>query len=370
MKTRNFLKYLMLSIVALFSATAMSQTTGGISVGDPAPEIKYSKWIKGESFDSFDPNKLYVMEFWATWCGPCKMAMPHLTKLQQQYKEQVTFVGVNVWEKIPQGLSYDSSLPEVEKFVKSNDANMGYSIISDNNEQYMSNEWLRAAGQNGIPATFIIKNSKIIWMGHPNSLDSIIPQVIDGSFDMQAFKEESDKRTQKEREQREMIMTLFKPIEEALSVKDYKRAFELMDKMSQERPEFKSTMSVMKFKTLLTKVDELEAIRFAEEALLNERAGSYLILEEVYKVEGLSPETYLWATEKIDNFNEITNPVIIDALATCYAKGGDYANAIRYQEQAVVLAEKALREEEMIGTIMDYTVEEYKNKLTEYKKVK
>lgn len=370
MKTRNFAKYLMLSIVALFSTMAIAQTTGKISVGDPAPEIKYSKWIKGEPFDSFDPQKLYVMEFWATWCGPCKMAMPHLTKLQQQYKEHVTFVGVNVWEKVSKDLPYESSLPEVEKFVKGNDTNMGYSVIADNNEQYMGNKWLRAAGQNGIPATFIIKNNKIIWMGHPNSLDSIIPQVIEGSFDMIAFKEESDKRAQKERDQHEAIMTLFKPIEEALSAKDHKRAFELMDKMSQERSEFKPSLSVMKFRTLLTEVDELEAIKFAEEALVNERSGSYFILQEVYKAEGLSPETYLWATEKVDNISEITNPIITEALATCFAKGGDYVNAVRYQEQAVVLAEKALKEETMVGTIMDYTVEEYKNKLEEYKKSK
>ncbi|HVU64861.1 MAG TPA: TlpA disulfide reductase family protein [Phycisphaerales bacterium] len=63
-------------------------------VGDPAPSLSIEKWIKGEPVTSFEKGKVYVVEFWATWCGPCKASMPHITDLQKQYKGKVTFIGV------------------------------------------------------------------------------------------------------------------------------------------------------------------------------------------------------------------------------------------------------------------------------------
>ncbi|MNN89200.1 hypothetical protein D3C81_2069780 [compost metagenome] len=59
--------------------------------------------------------------------------------------------------------------------------------------------------------------------------------------------------------------------------------------------------------------------------------------------------------------------MILDALATCYAKAGQYAKAVDNQTKALAIAEKALKDGEMVGTVMDYTVEEYKKKLAEYK---
>lgn len=175
--------------------SAFAQNGVTLRIGDPAPELKYSKCIKGQPVTSFDGNQLYILEFWATWCGPCKAAMPHLTELQKQYEGKARFVGVDVWEHHgDESRSYESYLPAVEKFVKGNDANMGYSVVADNNEEFMANHWLKAAGQNGIPATFIIKNKQIIWMGHPMLLDTTLPKIIDGSYNMQAYKVAYEKK--------------------------------------------------------------------------------------------------------------------------------------------------------------------------------
>ena len=59
------------------------------------------KWLKGEPVSAFVGGRVYVVEFWATWCGPCKRAIPHLTGLQQKYRADVTVIGVSVWEPRP-----------------------------------------------------------------------------------------------------------------------------------------------------------------------------------------------------------------------------------------------------------------------------
>ena len=62
--------------------------------GDPAPPLKVSKWLQGEPVKAFEPGKVYVVEFWATWCGPCIAFMPHLAELQAEYKDKsVTVIG-------------------------------------------------------------------------------------------------------------------------------------------------------------------------------------------------------------------------------------------------------------------------------------
>ncbi|HEV3235363.1 MAG TPA: redoxin family protein, partial [Gemmataceae bacterium] len=59
-----------------------------LKVGDPAPPLKVTKWLQGDAVTKFEPGKVYVVEFWATWCAACVGNMPHLAELQARYKDQ------------------------------------------------------------------------------------------------------------------------------------------------------------------------------------------------------------------------------------------------------------------------------------------
>jgi thiol-disulfide isomerase/thioredoxin len=72
----------------------------GLGVGDPAPKIEVKEFVKGDAVKDFEKGKIYVVEFWATWCGPCRVSIPHLTELQKKNKD-VVFIGVSVWEQDP-----------------------------------------------------------------------------------------------------------------------------------------------------------------------------------------------------------------------------------------------------------------------------
>lgn len=347
---------------------ASGQSSNKLTIGDTAPALKYSKWIKGSPIKSFEGNQLYILEFWATWCGPCKAAMPHITKLQEEYKDKATFIGVGVWEKVPNDKPYESSLPDVVKYVKGNDANMGYSVIADNNEQHMGNNWLKAAGQNGIPSTFIIKDNKILWIGSPTALDTIIPKILSDKYDMNAFKASFEKRADASRDQFAKITAMQKPIQDAIEAKDFKKAFELLEQGKTDFPQMKISFDFMKFIILLDNFSLKDVQKFASKWDYPSAASMYL--EQIHKKDNLSKETYLWAAKNFGSTEKVTNPLIYDALATCYAKAGDYKSAIVNQKRALELAKKALDEGEMVGSVMDYTVEEYLKKLNEYKKQK
>jgi len=56
-------------------------------LGDKAASLDGLTYVKGEPV-TFKEGKVYVVEFWATWCGPCKTSIPHLTEIQKKYKDK------------------------------------------------------------------------------------------------------------------------------------------------------------------------------------------------------------------------------------------------------------------------------------------
>jgi thiol-disulfide isomerase/thioredoxin len=138
--------------------------------------------------ERFEPGKVYVLDFWATWCGPCIDSFPRLTRLQKKYADKgVTVIGVSIWEE-DQGA--------VEPFVKARSDAMGYSVALDDvpanavekgqrerADGKVATAWMRAAGQNLIPTVFIVgRDGKIAWIGGPNEMDEPLERVVAGKW--------------------------------------------------------------------------------------------------------------------------------------------------------------------------------------------
>jgi thiol-disulfide isomerase/thioredoxin len=167
----------LLALCTLLSAAVASADTDAVTlkIGDPAPPIKSAKWIKGESIPEFAKGKFYVVEFWATWCGPCMANIPHLSELQKKYKD-VAFIGIDCWE---------DSLPAVLNAVVDMGDKMNYRVACDDGARgTLSKAWLNAAGRDTIPAAFIVdKDSRIAWIGHPHYMDATLKQLVRGTLD-------------------------------------------------------------------------------------------------------------------------------------------------------------------------------------------
>jgi thiol-disulfide isomerase/thioredoxin len=172
-----------LSLVGLMIApAAVGEPT--LKVGDAAPPLAVGTWLKGGPVKALEPGTVYVIECWATWCGPCIGAMPHVTRLQAKYRDQkVVVIGANVWERDPAG---------AEPFVKKMGDRMGYAVASDDvsggqREGKMARTWLKAAGRTGIPCSFLVdRTGRVAWIGHPMMMERPLALLAADKFDLAA----------------------------------------------------------------------------------------------------------------------------------------------------------------------------------------
>src|SRR4051812_3305632 len=82
MKNSVSIRLVVLAAILACAAEAAAQTTKAtLFPGDPAPSIHVAKWLKGQPVIDIKKGQFYVVEFWATWCGPCIQSIPHLTEL-------------------------------------------------------------------------------------------------------------------------------------------------------------------------------------------------------------------------------------------------------------------------------------------------
>lgn len=125
-------------------------------------------YVKGAPV-KFEDGKVYVVEFWATWCPPCKDSIPHLTQVQKQFKDKgVTILGVS-----------NESLDTVRTFVNQMGTNMDYTVAVDVMGKVDSG-YMGAFGQDGIPTAFIVDSKgRVAWLGHPMAgLEDALEKVI------------------------------------------------------------------------------------------------------------------------------------------------------------------------------------------------
>lgn len=129
----------------LTSSTGATTATGKARVRfvknpQPIPELTMTT-LDGKTITNKDlAGKVVIVNFWATWCAPCRAEIPDLVKLQNQYKDHLIIIGV---------LSEDEPGPHVSRFAA--DYKINYPIVPETKE-------LLAAfpGIYALPTTFMV----------------------------------------------------------------------------------------------------------------------------------------------------------------------------------------------------------------------
>ncbi len=119
-------------------------------VGQKLPELKLD-YVKAKPDYAGKPM---IVEFWATWCGPCKQSIPHLNEIYKKYKDKgLVVIGVT-----------DEDNQTIRQFTKT--LPMDYAVATDRNGKLN-----KAFGIEGIPhAVLVNKTGEIVWEGHPMAM--------------------------------------------------------------------------------------------------------------------------------------------------------------------------------------------------------
>jgi thiol-disulfide isomerase/thioredoxin len=177
---RSDFRLLLLSCIIAVTTYAQNVQPPSLNIGDPAPSLRVRGWIKGSPVQRFEKGNVYVLEFWATWCKPCIAAMPHFSALTLEYKDRVTIVGVDIYEK------KTTSLEKVKAFVDSMGHRMDYHVAAEDSN-FMVVDWFDASGEQGIPKSFVVNaEGRLAWIGNPKGLDEVLPKIVNNDWDIRA----------------------------------------------------------------------------------------------------------------------------------------------------------------------------------------
>lgn len=127
--------------------------------GKPAPKFEVENYMNAEPDRK---GKVVLIDFWATWCGPCRKAIPELNEIQEKFKDDLVVIGIS-----------DESPATVQDFMAKTE--MKYTSAID-----MQATMKKAINVRGIPHVIIVSTDGIVrWQGFPlDENDPLKPEVV------------------------------------------------------------------------------------------------------------------------------------------------------------------------------------------------
>lgn len=237
-------------------------------IGDAPPPLAPMAWVKGEPVTAFERDHVYVVAFFATWCGASRQSMPLLSDVARRHAGELTVIGINVRES-EHG---EATVAAVTRFVQGRE-DLDYTVAVDNPVGTpMFTSWMRAAGMYAIPTAFIIgRDGRLAYVGIPidpaasYAFGLAVEQALAGSSDLAAAR-------QLQGELGEQIahyladMELTKGLDEAMERKDYRAVLAEADRLVAQDPELEARMFAPRLSAMLY-LDEAGALAFARKSL-------------------------------------------------------------------------------------------------------
>jgi len=134
-------------LTAALGAILCQSAFGGLKPGDAFPDLASFK-LEGKLPEGMK-NKVVVVDFWASWCGPCKESFPAMNELHKKYSERgLLIVAVNV----------DEARRDMDEFLKANPA--AFTVVRDPAQALVAK-----ANVGTMPSSFILdRQGKVCFM--------------------------------------------------------------------------------------------------------------------------------------------------------------------------------------------------------------
>ena len=305
------------SIATLTSSAAPHDDQ--LKIGSAPPPITVD-WVQGNVSDVTTAGKTYVVEFWATWCGPCMRSIPHLNELHSKYKSKgLVIMGIS-----------DEDMGTVKPFVTKKSSAMSYPVGVDR-DRGMKQAWMEAAKQNGIPCAFIVRDSKIVWIGNPldPNFDNVLLGTMSGRYNPALTKKAEP---------------ILRAAKDAVRIKNFQDAYKHYDSVLAIDPVVFGNVAVMKYKTMVVDAKDPVAARkwMYQFMTLQRRDGTTMreIAETVLNDNQITERDLELARDAalyLNNFN--SSPAASALLAEVYYRRGQLEKASEFQLQAWMSAD-------------------------------
>jgi thiol-disulfide isomerase/thioredoxin len=326
--------------VALVMTCHFPARAGTPAIGDKAPAVKASKWLVAPPpalpGEKGGEKHVFLVEFWATWCAPCRRSIPHLAELHRKHgKDGLVIVSISNEEENVVGRF-------LKKGNQGKPMDMPYFVGCDDdmktNENWMSDI-------EGIPHAFLVNREGIVvWTGNPlgdtAQLDRAITQVLAGKYDVATAKTAalSAKKANE----------LTRGLQAAYGRRDEKEVFNLLDQLIAVKPaDAQPYLIKRQLLEEFNRASEIQALEQSMEKALQDSAEAMLRLAEVELERDVSernPGMLLRCARRADALSKGRDPEALATLARAHCELGMIDAAIETQARAVGLAAEADRD--------------------------
>lgn len=306
---------------------------GALGVGDPAPPIAATaRWLQGDPVTALDDGRIYVLDFWATWCGPCIASIPEVQSMHADFADAgVVVIGAHIWAS-PEAPTPDDFLSEI------GDA-MTYRIAEDT-DGALARDFMEAAGRNGIPTMMVVdRTGTLVWIGHPmDGAREVIDQVVAGTFDTEAaLRAEAN---------REAARDAAAEANRLAREGDWDAALAKIDEAIELDPAGHRQLAVVKVQRLALTLDrEDEAWAYGRSLVAGPLHDDAALLNNlarfIVEAPRLEPRDYALARSAAMRALELTGDTFADAMATLASiefGEGRLEQAVEMQRRALAIA--------------------------------